>query len=138
MFCTNNIPLQYGGKIMKTNKQKLGNCGEDLACEYLVKKGYHIKKRNFRFGRGELDIIGTYKNTLVIAEVKSIRKNGYGLGGERVSIKKQKEIIRATYGYLSLYPVEDNMGVRFDVIVIDFRSYPAGVVHYEGAFWQRG
>ena len=124
--------------MMKTNKQKLGNYGEDLACQYLGKKGYQIKRRNFRFGKGELDIIGINKNTLVIIEVKSIRKNGYGVGGERISIKKQREIIRATYGYLSLSPVENNMGVRFDVIVIDFRSYPAGVVHYEGAFWQRG
>ena len=128
----------FMGKIMKTNQQKLGNLGEDLACQYIEKKGYLIKRRNFRFGKGELDIIATYKKTLAVIEVKSIRKNGYGLGGERISIKKQREIIRATYGYLSMYPVEINMGVRFDVIVIDFRSYPAGILHYEAAFWQNG
>jgi putative endonuclease len=121
---------------MKTNKQELGNYGEDLACAYLEKKGYKIMCRNFRSGKGELDIICNDGSDVVIVEVKSIRKSGFGLGGERVSIKKQREIIRTTYRYLNFFPIEENQGVRFDVIIIDFRNYPATIEHFEEAFWQ--
>ncbi len=122
---------------MKTNKQQLGNYGEDLACRYLQEKGYQIKHRNFRSGKGEIDIICTNGRDMVIVEVKSIRKSGYGLGGERVPLKKQKEIIRTTYRFLDFFPLHKETGVRFDVIIIDFRSYPAGIEHFEEAFWQR-
>jgi putative endonuclease len=122
---------------MKTDKQKLGNYGEDLACRYLERKGYRIVTRNFRFGKGELDIVCMDTRHLVIVEVKSIRKNGYGLGGERVPLKKQREIIRATYGYLSRHPELQHSGVRFDVILLDFRHYPSTVRHYKEAFWQQ-
>ncbi len=55
------------------NKQKIGNIGEDLACEYLVNHRYKILGRNIR-GRGwELDIVAQSKDkTLVFVEVKAL------------------------------------------------------------------
>ena len=35
----------------------LGQLGEDLACEYLVSKGFVIMGRNYRINFGEIDII---------------------------------------------------------------------------------
>jgi putative endonuclease len=58
---------------MKTNRQKLGTVGEDMAVEYLQKKGYKIIERNFRHYQYELDIICQDKKELVIVEVKSVR-----------------------------------------------------------------
>ncbi|MDN5578673.1 MAG: YraN family protein, partial [Chryseobacterium sp.] len=34
-----------------------GNLAEDLATEYLVKKGYKILARNFHFQKLEIDIV---------------------------------------------------------------------------------
>lgn len=55
------------------DKQKIGNIGEELACEYLVKHGYRVLGRNIR-GRGwELDIVAQSKDkTLVFVEVKAL------------------------------------------------------------------
>ncbi|MCX6723326.1 MAG: YraN family protein, partial [Candidatus Staskawiczbacteria bacterium] len=39
------------------NTKDVGDKGEDLACEYLVKNGYKILGRNYRITFGEIDII---------------------------------------------------------------------------------
>tara|TARA_X000000368_G_scaffold396528_1_gene364890 strand:- start:769 stop:924 length:156 start_codon:yes stop_codon:yes gene_type:complete len=39
------------------NKQKIGKLGEDIAVDFLLKKGYKILQRNWRFQKAEIDII---------------------------------------------------------------------------------
>ena len=47
-----------------------GRKGEDLAVECYHKQGFTILKRNYRFGRAEVDIIAQKENTLAVIEVK--------------------------------------------------------------------
>jgi putative endonuclease len=53
-----------------------GRKGEDLAAESYQKQGFTILKRNYRFGRAEVDIIAQKSDTLAIVEVKW-RSNTY-------------------------------------------------------------
>ena len=48
-----------------------GRKGEDLASESYQKQGFTILKRNYRFGRAEVDIIGQKGDTIA-----SWRSNG--------------------------------------------------------------
>ena len=121
---------------MLTDKQKLGKNGENLALQYLEKKGYQKIAQNYRFGKGEIDIVCESKNDLIIVEVKSVRIDGFGSGEERITSKKQKMIIETTYGFLSENEKYVDYGVRFDVVVVNFKKYPAEIVHHESAFWQ--
>jgi putative endonuclease len=121
---------------MKTSRQKLGKAGEEIAEKFLVAKGYAVITKNFRANRGEIDIICLKKDELVIVEVKSIRCPGFGSGEERISLKKRKKIIRTTYQFLGQHLDYGSMGIRFDLVVVDFSSYPAQIRHYEGAFWE--
>ncbi|MCK5033951.1 MAG: YraN family protein [Calditrichia bacterium] len=121
---------------MLTDKQKLGKNGELLALQFLEKKGFKKILQNYRFGKGEIDIICEYENDIIIVEVKSVRIDGFGSGEERITPKKQKMIIETTYGFLSENEKYSDFGVRFDVVVVNFKKYPAEVVHYESAFWQ--
>jgi putative endonuclease len=121
---------------MKTDRQKLGRAGENLAVHYLQEKGYQIIARNLQIGHHEIDIICRDKNNLVIVEVKSMRSTAYGRAEVRVSKVKQRSLIRATYIYLDRHKKYIDLSVRFDVICIDLQKYPAGVAHYPGAFWQ--
>ena len=121
---------------MLTDKQKLGKNGEELALQYLVNKGYNKIAQNYRYGKGEIDIICGYENDLIIVEVKSVRVDGYGSGEERITPKKQKMIIETTYGFLAENEKYEDYGVRFDVVVVNFKKYPVEIVHYESAFWQ--
>ena len=121
---------------MLTDKQKLGKNGELLALHFLEKKGYKKVSQNYRFGKGEIDIICEYENDIIIVEVKSVRIDGFGSGEERITPKKQKMIIETAYGFLSKNEKYVDFGVRFDVVVVNFKNYPAEAVHYESAFWQ--
>ena len=121
---------------MLTDKQKLGKNGEAIALKFLKNKGYKKIARNYRYGKGEIDIICEYENDLIIVEVKSVRIDGFGNGEERITSKKQNMIIETTYGFLAENEQYLNYGVRFDVVVVNLKNYPAEIVHYEAAFWQ--
>ena len=47
-----------------------GRKGEDLAAESYQKQGFTNLKRNYHFGRAELDLIAKKDDTLAIVEVK--------------------------------------------------------------------
>ena len=49
-----------------------GNKGEDIACIYLVKKGYVVVDRNYLRKWGELDIVAHKDSMLHFFEVKSV------------------------------------------------------------------
>ena len=57
--------------LNKTNKQ-IGDDGEDRAEVFLLKKGYEVLERNYRFGRNEIDLICLNDNLLVFVEVKYV------------------------------------------------------------------
>ena len=67
----------------------LGKKGEELAVEYLKKKGYKILETNKHFSRYcEIDIIALDKNTLVFCEVKTRKTNVCGSPLEAITKSK--------------------------------------------------
>ena len=73
-------------------KKEFGNKGEDIAIEYLEKRGYIILERNFYCRQGEIDIIAKDKNEIVFIEVKSRSSIQYGCPSEAVNKQKIKEL----------------------------------------------
>jgi Holliday junction resolvase-like predicted endonuclease len=43
--------------VVAHSRRHTGETGEDAGVDYLEKKGYHILERNFRYERGEIDIL---------------------------------------------------------------------------------
>lgn len=58
-----------------TEKQKIGQIGEDCACEYLEKNGYKIVDRNYLKKWGEIDIVANKGSRLHFVEVKSVSRD---------------------------------------------------------------
>lgn len=54
------------------SKKDIGRIGEDVACQFLVRKGFRILERNFRRACGEIDIIAEKDGILRFVEVKSV------------------------------------------------------------------
>lgn len=105
--------------INSKNKRDVGGRYEELAAQYLMKKGYNILERNYRNRFGEIDIIAKDGNTIVYVEVK-YRKNNYsGEPIEAVGIYKQRKISKTAFFHYSVYGYSANMPARFDVIGID-------------------
>lgn len=59
----------------RTDKRKLGDIGENCACEFLLRRGYEIVERNYLRKWGELDIVARKGKILHFIEVKSARLN---------------------------------------------------------------
>jgi len=110
-----------------TYKSQLGQLGEDIACEYLVKNKYKIIGRNFRQKWGELDIIATAPDkTLVFAEVKTMTSSGdNGLKPEdQLTQAKLKKLQKTASLYAGHYPelVNDKRGWRIDLVAISVKN----------------
>jgi putative endonuclease len=92
--------------------------GEEIATNYLKKKGYRIIERNFRKGYGEIDIISIHNNVLVFVEVKTRTTGLYGGAIEAISFGKLRKLIRTCEYYKMLHPkLPESM--RIDAILID-------------------
>ncbi len=93
-----------------------GESAEQQACQFLLKKGLKLVARNFRCKQGELDLIMTDEQTLVIIEVRFRQTDKYGSAAESVTRAKQSRIIAATQVYLSSQKI--NKSIRFDVVAL--------------------
>ena len=56
----------------RTSKRKLGDLGENIACDYLLKHNFEILDRNYLRKWGEIDIICKKKGIIRFIEVKSV------------------------------------------------------------------
>jgi putative endonuclease len=99
------------------NNRELGNLGEDLAIQYLIKKEYIIINRNYRTRYGEIDIIAQNKDYLVFIEVKARKNTNFGYPREAVNFTKQRKIKNLANYYL-LKENKTNSNIRFDVVEV--------------------
>jgi putative endonuclease len=116
-----------------------GRNGEAAALTYLLRRGYALRDRNIRFGRGELDLVmDAPDGTLVFVEVKTSRQDRAGDPAGWVTPRKQLQIARVAQGYClerGLLSDPCIRPMRFDVIAVDL-TLPGerGVRHIPHAF----
>ena len=94
----------------------LGKIAEDLAAEYLVKNGYKILVRNFRYQKAEIDIISEKENLIIVTEVKARSTDFFILPQEAVTKGKIKLIVTAANHFMEEF--NKNQEVRFDMISV--------------------
>ena len=110
-----------------------GRSGEDKAAEFLAEKNYKIIERNYRFRRGEVDIIALDGQTLVFVEVKAWSHYGIDSLEQALDLKKQRRIIETAKHFLFIHRNYKYMTVRFDVVFIS----PKEISHIESAFTEQ-
>ena len=106
---------------MSSNK-KIGNKGEKIAEDFLVKKGYKIVDRNFYIQGGEIDFIAEKNNMIVFVEVKTRRSKKFGEIIEQISKRKMELLIHTSEVYLSKNDLL-NKDYRIDVITVFLNSF---------------
>lgn len=122
--------------MMLSSNKKLGQKGEDIACFWLSKNNYEIKKRNFsKLPYGEIDIIAAKDNYLFFIEVKTRRKPGKIFSPEkRINYKKKKSLENICRIYLSENDIPLNSNWQIDVIAITLLSCNrAKIKHFKNA-----
>lgn len=118
---------------MKKNIEK-GKIGEELAAEFLSKKGFKILEKNWRYSRyGELDIIAVDNKTLVFVEVKARSSIAFGHPAEAVD-KNKLEKIRTLAGiYINEHPDLNYKGYRYDAIAVILTKIPE-IIYYKDVY----
>lgn len=82
------------------NNLKLGQLGEEIAKDYLQKKGFEILEHNYKNKYGEIDLVCKDRNSIVFVEVKT--RIGELFGGPEGSLNKNKvrRLIRNAQAYM--------------------------------------
>ena len=98
------------------HNQITGNKGEELASIYLVKKGYTLVERNWRFRHWEVDIIASKDRFLHFIEVKTRFSLRYGRPEESITKFKMSNLRNAAEEYQ--YQHQEWKYIQFDVLAI--------------------
>ena len=120
-----------------TDKQKTGQLGEDLACEYLINNKYRIIERNYKKSWGEIDIIAKDPDkTLVFVEVKTLQQStSFGLKPEdQLTASKLKKLSRTAsiYANNNQKLIKEARGWRIDLIAMALNHTNNPVIsHYK-------
>ncbi|OGF86691.1 hypothetical protein A3B19_00395 [Candidatus Giovannonibacteria bacterium RIFCSPLOWO2_01_FULL_46_32] len=113
---------------MKTQKQVIGNIGEELVSMFLMKRGFKIIERNYRKKWGEIDIIVEKDGVLHFVEVKAISNPNFR-PEDAVRAWKKKRMSRAIRTYLLDRKIPDETDFRIDIaaVFLDFTHKKARI-----------
>ncbi len=99
------------------SSRKEGISGEELAVEFLKKKGFKIVAQNVRMTMGEIDVICTDGNVLVFVEVKTRSSLRFGHPFEAIDERKQYKYRRMAEEYVMRHRLFGR-DLRFDAVAV--------------------
>lgn len=111
----------------------LGLEGEDAARKLLLKKGYRILERNYRYRKAEVDLIAQTEEEVIFIEVKSRTSKWIAHLADHVSKKKIRLVVEAADHYVVENKI--NLEVRFDIITVLKTKKGLEIEHIEDAFY---
>ncbi len=121
-----------------SKKRQLGNKGEDIACNHLMRKGFTILTRNYLKKWGEIDIIAIKDEIIHFIEVKSVTRDLTSVSRitssfrpeENVHKNKIIRLKRTIQTYIAEQQLENRIW-EFSVAVIymDIQNKKAKMIH---------
>ncbi|MFA6324812.1 MAG: YraN family protein [Candidatus Paceibacterota bacterium] len=121
-------------KNFTSEKQKIGKIGENIACRFLVKRGFVVLDSNYTKKWGEIDIITKKEGKLHFIEVKSINcQNNQFLNSnsyvtcetdrtyrpeENMHPWKTKRMSRIIQTYLLSKKINENVEWQVDLLIV--------------------
>lgn len=112
---------------------EFGKEGEQIAADFLLKKGYTIAYRNYRYLKAEIDIIAKKDDIIAIVEVRSRTSDYLENIAETITPKKIKLLVMAADHYIQSSDIDHE--VRFDIITILKNRHRFELEHLENAFY---
>jgi putative endonuclease len=116
------------------NNKYTGKKGEEMAAAYLIKNGYNIVERNWRFKHWEVDIIASKGNCMHFFEIKTRSSDMYGHPEESISKQKMMNLRNAAEEYQYVHP--EWKYVQFNVLAIKmFFNQPVEIMLFEDVYF---
>ncbi len=117
--------------VLQTSR--IGQAGEQMACDFLETQGHQILDRNWRTGHLELDIVSEAADGVHFVEVKARTAPVTTTVLDQVNAVKQKRISAAAGQYLNIKHMEGKE-VFFDIVSVLFDGEQT-VVRYFPQAW---
>ncbi|MFC1615228.1 YraN family protein [Patescibacteria group bacterium] len=115
-----------------TWKKKIGDYGEKLAMQYLVRNGYIILDRHFSGRFGEIDIIAFKESKIHFVEVKTRTNSDSGLPEEALTKSKMIKLFKTARRYIYIKRIEsDNYQLDLVAIELNKNTKIAKIRHYQ-------
>ena len=95
---------------------ELGSWGEELAADYLRKKGYFVFEYDWNSGHRDIDLIAKDADVVVFVEVKTRRNRLFTEPTDAINYKKMQNLKRAINHYVKYHHIDND--IRFDIISI--------------------
>ena len=112
------------------SQASLGKRGEKAAENFLIRKGYKLLARNFRYSRyGEIDLVFIEGKEVVFVEVKARSNTSFGFPEEGVDKRKIKKIEKVAQAFLLSKKWEKMW--RIDVVAVFCRDNRVSINHFE-------
>jgi len=96
----------------------LGRYGEDLAARRLAEAGLNVLERNWRCPEGEIDIVASDGDALVVCEVKTRRQGQYQHPLAAVTTRKAERLRALAERWLADHGGPPPGGARIDVVAV--------------------
>lgn len=111
---------------------ELGKKGEQLAVDFLLKNGYRILERNYRFQKAEIDIIAQKGENVCAVEVKTRSTPDFGNPQDFVKPKQIQQQVKALDHYITANDLD--VEARFDIVAIIKNKLGTKLEHLEDAY----
>ena len=122
----------------KIQNYKKGKEGEEIAREFLTKKGFDLIESNYSNDLGEIDLVMSDKEWLVFVEVKLKIGDKFGTPEEMIGKGKLSQIKRVAELYLQSESPTTKKFKKFRIdavcIVENFDKSVSRINHYENIY----
>jgi putative endonuclease len=119
------------------NNKNIGEIGENLACNFLIKKRYKVLFRNYREKFDEIDIIAkSFDGILVFIEVKTLKIGSVTnlIPEDNLTRDKLRKISRVCRIFAGFHKnlIDSDKGWRIDLIAVSLNEDGENTIsHYE-------
>lgn len=91
---------------------------ERVACAYLEAKGLQLLTHNYRLRGGELDLVMTAGNEVIVVEVKQRKSAAYGHPAESIGSRKLARLRATAQHYLTYELRQPHAPLRIDAVLL--------------------
>lgn len=120
---------------MNTEKNKItGSRGEEIAKNFLIKKGLIFIEQNYCAHGGEIDLIMQHKKdkSFVLVEVKTRTSNAFGYGEESITPAKLRKIIKAAQAFFfKKLNLPETPYYQIDAVIVEVDGEKVSCEHLE-------
>ncbi len=106
--------LRRWARLAPSTRER-GDEAEQRVVEFLLRQGYEVAERNYRWRGGEIDIVARDRGALVFVEVRSRERDGFLDPILSVTPPKLSRIVRTAEHYLASRAIPPSTPCRFDL-----------------------